>query len=249
MLGCGQGKINKIETRGIEIKLDELEKLIGILQPDDETADWMRSIARRWKDAKSGRSSNGWTAAFTELTDLESSAEVIRCWHSERIPGPLQSENYMLRMGSEDDGDSDVSALYKRRQARTKVVTAVDPPRYHVILSESSFHRMPGGRTPQLVVDQAEYLLSLVDEYDTFTLQILTFEAPIASAHGDFTIMRLDSAEKVYVEHTGGAMVYEMKPEYTKYWEQLCAAALTRQDSRQFIVDLIEEWRAKWHAE
>ena len=87
------------------------------------------------------------------------------------------------------------------------LLTAARAPRYRVILSESSLHRMPGGRRPTLVEDQAQHLLDLDDDHEHVSIQILTYEADIPYLDPDFTVLEFDGTrpgahkDTVYVEY------------------------------------------------
>src|SRR2546428_12457655 len=104
-------------------------------------------------------------------------ARAISRWHSERIPGPLQSEPYLLRQFHTDiTRDFDIIELIRLRRARARIFTMEHPPSYAVVLSESALRRMPGGRT-DLVIDQIQHLLDLSRRCDQLSLHILTFDA------------------------------------------------------------------------
>jgi transcriptional regulator with XRE-family HTH domain len=246
-LGCGQAKVNKIETTLVEIDLPELEKLLELYRmPTDEAAE-LRKLAELDQQEGPARTkySNSMTA-FGVLSELEPEASEIRCWHSERIPGPLQSEMYILKQHEPLLTDHNaVTRVLRERTARAKLFTAPDPPRYRVILSESSFHRMPGGRTTQMVVDQTEHLLMLVDKHERLELRILTFEADIPYVDSDFQLLLFDGPQRcdfVYIEYPGGARKYKSPSELSEcheHWVALCAAALDPATSREFLNGLV----------
>jgi hypothetical protein len=86
----------------------------------------------------------------------------------------------MLRQHQPDTGTTPgVVRLLSQRKARAQIFTIENPPRYRVILSESSLHRMPGGRSSELLVDQVEHMLTLIGCHQQLELQILTFSANV----------------------------------------------------------------------
>lgn len=245
-LGCRQAKINKIETTLVGIEPSELETLIELYRVPADEADELRRLAEL--DQQNGPARTKYSnsmAGFGKLTEVEPEASEIRCWHSERLPGPLQSEMYILKLHEPTlTNPNEVTRVLRERTARTKVFTVPDPPLYRVILSESSLHRMPGGRTTQMVVDQAEHLLKLMNRYQRLELRILTFDAGILYVDSDFQHLMFDRpgyCEFIYIEYPGGARKYTTPYELAKcreHWDALSAAALDVADSRKFLNDL-----------
>ena len=245
-LGCGQAKINKIETTLVAIDPPELEKMIKLYAVPPDNAAELRKLAELDQQDGPARTKFSTTfAAYDELSEVETEASEIRCWHSERLPGPLQSEIYRLKQHQlQPTDDEAVTHVLRELTARTKVFTVPNPPRYRVILSESSLHRMPGGRTTEMVVDQAGHLLNLMDTYPRLELRILTFDADIPYVDTDFEHLMFDDAartEFVYIEYPGGTRkcrsARELK-ECRKHWAALEAAALDVAASREFLKGL-----------
>jgi transcriptional regulator with XRE-family HTH domain len=247
-LGCGQAKINKIETTLVRIEPSELEKLIELYEVAPDEAAELRRLTELDQQGGPARTKHTDTmAAFGMLSEVEPEAREIRCWHSERIPGPLQSEMYVLQQYGLSLADSSaITRVLREWTARTKVFTVPNPPSYRPILSESSFLRMPGGRNPRMVVDQADHLLRLMETYDQLDLRILTFDADIRFVDSDFQhlIFAEDSpqCEFVYIEYPGGSRkcktAYELE-KCREHWADLSAAALDAAASREFLKDLI----------
>jgi hypothetical protein len=232
-----------METKLVRIDPPDLEKLIELYGvPADKAAELRRLAELDQQNGPARTKYSNPMAGFSELTDVEPEAREIRCWHSERLPGPLQSEMYILKQHEPLLTDPDaVTRVLRERTARTKVFTVPDPPRYRVILSESSLHRMPGGRTTQMVVDQVEHLLKLMNTYEQLELRILTFDADILYVDSDFQHLMFDKpwlCEFVYIEYPGGARKYKTPHELAEcreHWEALSAAALDVADSREFL--------------
>lgn len=255
-LGCGQAKINKIETTLVAISLDELETLIALYGIADLKAAELRALASQ--DHADGPrrtvASPAWSA-FEQLRDLEQDARDILCWHSERIPKPLQSEYYLLKQHHADTKTpADVVRLLRQLEARARIFTIDDPPLYRVILSESSLRRMPGGRSPKLVVDQVEHLLGLMNRYERLRLQILTFQAMIAFVDTDFQILRFagDEPDFAYVEAAGGARTFERAEEinrFEEHWRELSSAALSLGETKAYLERLLDDSKKEWAAE
>ncbi|OLF13090.1 hypothetical protein BLA60_07615 [Actinophytocola xinjiangensis] len=248
-LGCRQGKINKIETTHCAISPKDLNQLLQIYGTSEDTASRIRSLA---VSAGPGHPADTRPSpSYLRLLELEQQASEILALHSERIPRPLQSEPYMLMQFTRSGESADLTSLLFDWQERARMFTADDPPHYRALLSESSLHRMPGGRTPSRVIDQAEHLLRLGRRHERVSIQILTFDADIPYLDADFTVLRFAGQEKdvAYVEYaTEGRMFRAAKPvaDRVLYWNRLRSAALTVEDSRKFLENLVDEARVAW---
>lgn len=246
-LGCQQAKINKIESTLVSISVADVDKLIEFYGVAEGRANELRELARQ--DQVNGPKRRAYPPAwkaYAELSDYEPEAREILCWHSERIPVPLQSERYRLELYGVRTRPEVLDVL-SALKLRTKIFTMSSPPRYRAILSESSLHRMPGGRSSGLVVDEAERLLWLTDNYEHFELHILTFDADVRYVDSDFVILRPRDEEVsdfAYVECPGGSRKFQKRGElreFQQHWDMLRAAALSRADSRQFLSKLVEK--------
>jgi transcriptional regulator with XRE-family HTH domain len=244
-LNCGQAKVNKMETKLVRIDLPELETLLDLYDPPPELAAELRKLAALDQQESLARTKHSMTA-FSELGELEPEASEIWCWHSERIPGPLQSELYILKQHESlvANDQSAVTRILRERTARTRLFTVPNPPRYRVVLSESSFHRLPGGRTTQMVVDQSEHLIRLTETYRQLELRILTFEANLPYVDSDFQLLLFNDTKHdfVYIEYPGGSRKYRNANEVNEcreHWAALNAAALAPAASREFLEELV----------
>lgn len=246
-LGCGQAKINKIETKLVAVSMNDLDRLISIYGLPGDEADDLREQAKLDQVNGPPRTKDGSaTAAFIDLSDLEPEAVEILCWHSERIPGPLQSERYMLAQHEPIQHSEQVVRLLRQRKARAKIFGIDNPPRYRAVLSESALHRMPGGRSKGIGVDQAAHLLRLINDHDCLELQILTFEATISFVDTDFQLLSFAKEhlkDFTYIEFPGGSIKLSTAAELTEirtHWDQVSTAALTPDESRKFLSGLAE---------
>jgi transcriptional regulator with XRE-family HTH domain len=249
-LGCVQGKINKIETTNVRIRPADLERLIALYLLDGEKANELRALAAHGGQS---RRQPAMTQAFGWLSDLEMSAAKIFRWHAERIPGPLQSEPYLLRQfHNVTDPDLDVAEVIRQRTARARIFTMENPPSYNVVLSESALRRMPGGRY-ELIIDQVRHLLELMHRCPQLRLHILPFDADIDFVPTDFTILCFDGDERdfAYVEYLGGSQRLKTKKDIavcTERWQRLRDAALNREESIHFMANLAKESQELWRA-
>jgi hypothetical protein len=160
----------------------------------------------------------------------------------------------MLRQFQSDATTTqDVVELMERRQARTQIFTTECPPRYRVILSESSLLRLPGGRQPDLEVDQIEHLLNLINDHDGLELHLLPFTAKSTFVGSDFVVAQFDGEmpDFAYLEYPGGATLVKPRKNLAalvKHWNELHEAALNRDDSIKFLHQLAADARRRWQA-
>ncbi|GGU26752.1 DUF5753 domain-containing protein [Lentzea flava] len=180
---------------------------------------------------------------FQRYTGDEPHANEVRAWHSERIPAWLEAEPYTFAMFAPESAD-EIADHLRLREERRVLFSSSSPPRYHVVFSESSFWRSPGG--PGVAVDQIRHLLGLAAEHDWLHVRVIPFEVSMRYSAPDFTLMSMGDTDYVYVEHLNGAL-YLDKPEdrhaYEEYWKDVVRLALTEAGSREFLERLVRELR------
>jgi transcriptional regulator with XRE-family HTH domain len=250
LLGCGQAKINKIETGAVSVKQSDLKQLVDAFGVTKTEADMMIELAR--SSGQRGQWSGYRSAVphwFRTFTDLESTASEILSWHGERIPGPLQSEHYMLKQFSEARA-TDVTALVRNRLERKQVFDLKRPPYYRFILGEAAFRRMPGGPSPSVALDQVQHLLELEKSYPRTFIHVLPFDTRLSFVPNDFTIVRFSDATKdfVFVEHAAGGVYIDDESDFELFvdaWDRLRGAALERNETAEFLEMLAHDLRAQ----
>lgn len=248
VLECTQGKINKIESGTVAVKLADLRTLLNTFGISDDEAETLLNLARATTGQRGHWS--GYRSVvphwFRTFTDMELTALEIMTWHGERIPGPLQSEHYMLKQFTES-GAMDVTSLVRNRVERKAVFDQARPPYYRFILSEAALRRTPGGYAPAVMLDQMEHLLEL-ERRERVYFHVLPFDARLPSVPNDFSIMRLpdNTRDFVYTEHPAGGNYLEDPKDFQLFvdaWDRLRGAALERQETRQFCSALAEQYR------
>ena len=228
LLTCGQGKINKIESGAVAIKPTDLRLMLEAFEVGKAEAEMLMELAR---SSVGGRGQwTGYRAAvphwFRTFTDLEPAASEILSWHGERIPGPLQSEHYMLK----------------------QIFDLKRPPYYRFILGEGALRRMPGGPNPSVALDQVQRLLELEEKYPRTFVHVLPLDAKIAFVPNDFTIMRFSDTTKdfVFVEHAAGGIYIDDESDFELFvdsWDRLRGPALERNETVEFLKNLAERFQ------
>lgn len=250
LLGCGQAKVNKIETGAVSVKLADLKQMLGAFGVVKAEADTLMELAR--SSGQRGQWSGYRSAVphwFRTFTDLEPAASEILSWHGERIPGPLQSEHYMLKQFSVARA-VDVTSQVRNRLERKQVFDLKRSPYYRFILGEAVFRRMPGGPSPSVALDQVEHLIELEKSYPRTSIHVLPFEAKLAYVPNDFTIMRFSEATKdfVFIEHAAGGIYIDDDADFELFvdaWDRLRGATLERNETVEFLEGLAQDFRAR----
>jgi transcriptional regulator with XRE-family HTH domain len=250
LLGCGQGKINKIEAGAVAVKQADLKQMLDAFGTSRTEVEMMTELARA--SGQRGQWSGYRSAVphwFRTFTDLEPAASEILSWHGERIPGSLQSEHYMLKQFSEARA-TDVTALVRNRSERRQVFDLKRPPYYRFILGEGALRRMPGGPNPSVGLDQVEHLLALEQSYARTFIHVLPFDARLSFVPNDFTIMRFSDTTKdfVFIEHAAGGVYIDDEADFELFvdaWDRLRGAALERGETAEYLEKLAQEFRAR----
>lgn len=248
-LGCQQAKINKIEAAKSAISPDDLAILLKVYDPPVDVRNEIRLLAAPGGPRRpAGMKLN---VNYLQMLELEPQAREILSLHSERLPSLLQSELYLLRQYVRAGNTTHPTTLLRNQLQRTRILDLPDPPRYRALLSESSLHRMPGGRKADVVVDQAQHLLALCERHEHLSVQIVTYEANLPFFDSDVTILKFAGARRdvAYVEYAPDGRIFKgVAPvaEREKYWHEVEQAALTRDESRKYLNDLVTRARNGW---
>ncbi|MGW4214667.1 helix-turn-helix domain-containing protein [Lentzea sp. NPDC004789] len=237
-----QAKINRIERGLAGTKIDDLRAIVTALGIPPEVAAEMEALAaaaprqRTWRGAI--------PLHVRRYLEAEREAVLIRGVHGDRIPGVLQSEQYMFRQAGIRN-PAQITDRIRARLERKQLFDLDGGPRFEYLLSESSVRRRVHGSVA-VALDQVAELLRIGDRYPGVSIHVLPFDADIDFLPGDFTL--LDFADRarnfVYIELMGRSVEPRGTAEITRYrhqWDKLRQAALSRADTRVFLTDLYKE--------
>jgi transcriptional regulator with XRE-family HTH domain len=253
LLGCKQGKINKIEDGTVGVKQSDLETMLGAFHVGAATAELMRELAAS-SDQRGEWS--GYRSAvppwFRTFTSLEQAASEIFSWHGERIHGALQSEHYMLTQ-FQVAGNTNVTELVRNRRDRRRVFELKPPPSHRFILGEGAFHRMPGGPNPGVALDQVQHLIDVAERHPDVSIHVLPFNAKLPYVPNDFTIMRFTDGTPncVFVEHVAGSVKIENETHFKQFveaWDQLRGPALEKNQTLDYLRGMARDFAADLNA-
>lgn len=184
----------------------------------------------------------GWFQAYI---GLEESAESIRSYDAQFIPGLLQTEDYaaaVIALG-EFSLEETERLVYLRKERQRRFSSG--GLRLWAIIDEAALRRPVGGST-SLMRAQLAHLLDSSD-MPGFTLQVAPLPAGAYAAPGSFSILRFavpELPDVVYLEQLTSAMYLDKPSDVHRYvnaMDRLSAASAPPGHSRQIIRALLEE--------
>jgi transcriptional regulator with XRE-family HTH domain len=181
---------------------------------------------------------------FQAYIGLEESAESIRSYDAQFVPGLLQTEEYaaaVITLGdfSQEETERHVY-LRKERQRRFDAGGL----RLWAIIDEITLRRSVG--SVETMRAQLEHLLDISDR-PGFTLQVTPFPAGSSTAPGSFSILHFAAADLpdvVYLEQLTSAMYLDKRSDvdrYTEALDKLSAKSASPDESRDVIRALLED--------
>jgi hypothetical protein len=215
---------------------EERERLLGLAREANNPGWWHRfgDVLPSW---------------FQSYIDLEGTAELIRLYDLQLIPGLLQTPEYtraVVQLGRGSVPTEEVERRIALRLQRQEALTRPEPIRLWAVVDEAALRRPVGGTT--CIVEQLDHLIK-ISEMPNVTLQVAPFGlGGHAAQAGAFTILRFrepDLPDKVYIEHLTSALYLDTPEEldqYTAAMEALCVAAPQPAKSRDFIMNIRKEF-------
>ncbi len=241
-----ESKISRIElgrTSVREVDIVDLLTLYGITDPREREE--LLTLANQANQP-------GWWHQYQDVlpswfqayVGLEESAESIRSYDSQFIPGLLQTEEYaaaVLALGEFSLEESErLVVLRKERQRRF----ASGSLRFWAIVDEVALFRPVG--SPEVLRAQLEHISAVCDQ-PGFALQVVPDSAGAFAAPGSFSILRFavpDLPDVVYIEQLTSAM-YLDKPvdveRYTAAMDKLSAISAPPQQTKEIIRARLED--------
>jgi len=191
---------------------------------------------------------------FGLYVSLEDSAEKIRQYEPELVPGLLQTQTYAEQVTRVPAGYIDEVEIQRRvavRMERQSLLTGRRAPDLSVILNESALHRSAGDGS--VMAEQFKHLLDLTQQ-DNISVRVLPFSAGVhgGMAASAFTILDFPKDPRteellepplVYVDTLTGAMYLNKPDEVSAYelaWDDLGQRALDDSASRKMITTAME---------
>ncbi len=245
-----ESKISRIElgrNAVREVDIADLLNLYGISDPAER--EQLLTLA-------SQANQQGWwhryqdvlPSWFQSYIGLEESAESIRSFDTQFVPGLLQTEDYavgVIQLGAYTAEDTDrLVYLRKERQRRF----ASGGLRLWAIIDEVALRRPVG--SVAMMRGQLEHLLD-VSVRPGLTLQVTPFLTGASYAvPGSFSILSFatdDLPDVVYVEQLTSAMYLDKRGDVDRYAEamdQICATSFTPEQTKDLIHTMLADMEA-----
>jgi transcriptional regulator with XRE-family HTH domain len=241
-----ESKISRIElgrTSVREVDIIDLLSLYGITDPEEReellTLAGQANQPGWWHQYQDVLP--GWFQAYI---GLEESAESIRSYDSQFIPGLLQTEEYagaVLALGDFSLEEAErLVFLRKERQRRF----ASGGLRLWAIVDEVALCRPVG--SSQIMRAQLEHLCEVCDQ-PGFALQVVPDSAGAYAAPGSFSILRFaapDLPDVVYIEQLTSAMYLDKPVDVERYaaaMDKLSAISAPPEETKEIIRARLED--------
>jgi len=233
-------KLSRIETGQSGASQRDIRDLCDLYEVTDPAErERLTLLAREGKQ-------RGWwqdyDLPYATFVGLESEAVSISVYHSETVPGLIQTEDYalaMLRVEVPPFSTQEVQQRVQARLTRQALLTQSGGPRYHAILDEAVLHRRVGGAA---VMRAQLQQISRSAQLPSVTLQIIPSEAGAHPAmESVFSILEFETplvSDIVYVEGLVGNIYLERPADLERYrqiFSYLSSIALNSADSIELL--------------
>ena len=159
---------------------------------------------------------------FQSYLGLEESAESIRSFDTQFVPGLLQSEEYsaaVIKLGAYSREETD-RLVYLRKERQRRFTSG--GLRLWAVIDEVALRRLVG--STQLMRGQLEHLLQLSDR-PGLTIQVCPFRTGASyAAPGSFSILQFatdDLPDVVYVEQLTSALYLDKRADVDRYTQAM----------------------------
>jgi transcriptional regulator with XRE-family HTH domain len=215
-------------------------------------------------ETRNGRKKSWWhdytesdlPAWFGLYVTLEDSAETIRQYQSELIPGLLQTREYTEQLALTPPGyltEDEVKRRAKIRAERQSLLTRPRAPHLAVILNEAIVRRPV--KDDKVMADQLRRLIT-AGERNGVSVRMLPWSAGMHGGMGSsaFTLFNFPKDNQgnplepplAYVESLTGAMYLNKLEEAKAYelvWRDLETKALDEKTSKEMIIEALEGFK------
>jgi transcriptional regulator with XRE-family HTH domain len=237
-VGYSAAQVGKVETGDRAPSQDFAQRSDAALPDAGGLFARLYALARRWD--------GGYPSWFAEWIDSERRATSLRSWELALIPGLLQTADYaqaILGAGPDTLAD-ELEQMVAARIERQAILDRARPPMLWVVVDEAVLHRHVG--SPKIMHEQLQHLADLASR-PRITIQVVPSRVGVhAGLLGAFIIAGFDGApDMVYLETSSDGQVAEKSSvvaQVTLRFDSLRAVALPKDDSRDLILKVAEEW-------
>ncbi len=240
-----QAKVSRIENGVVSSAVEDIEAMLDALDVQDDRRERILSLAE-----EAGEATVGWRVLHKggmarwqyELDQLLRRASRVRHFQPMVVPGLMQTAEYARRVLEITNwtGQKDVDAAVVARLARQQILFEPDCPEYHFLLGEIGLRWRPSN---SVSLQRAELdRVITVSNLPPVSVQVLPTEGPTAALglHGFRIYDFADENEPtvVFIETISGEITVSEPGNVATYiatWDQLTKAALSPDDSREYI--------------
>ncbi|WP_327095610.1 helix-turn-helix domain-containing protein [Nocardia vinacea] len=240
-----------------ELREIDIEALCTIYEFDADHTAAMKALAVQGNEL-------GWWYEYVDLlpknfdfyVGLEASAQRLKTYEPELVPGLLQTPAYasvLIRSGfPDDDADEHARRVRLRMRRQTRITRKYLPASLDVILRESVLRGMVGGSN--VMATQMRHLADMTTRPNV-NLQILPFSAgfPVGVAVGPFVILEFGTDKDgqpvdppvVYTENFTGGLYLAKSTTVQRYdhtYESLRRSAMDAPASRALLRQMAKEY-------
>ncbi len=245
-----ESKISRIELGRNAVREIDIADLLTLYGITDKTErEQLLSLASRANQP-------GWWHRYHDVLPpwfqayigLEESAQSIRSYDAQFVPGLLQTEEYaraVIQLRHVQASAHDVERRVALRMARQGFLTQSGAPYLWVALDESALRRPLGDQAVQRA--QLQHLIELAQR-PNITLQVVPFHVGGPAVVGSpFTILRFSTPgvpDVVYLEHLASAVYLDKERDTVGYLaliDSLCVEAQSPEASISFLRKIIDE--------
>lgn len=251
ILGCSAADIRSLEIGSISFESSAMNRLLilyGVFNSD---------ARRQCIEVAEEASRSGWWTRYNDVLpewfrdylNLEGSAEMIRSFEAQYIPGLLQTADYAREVISAHHKDVDIRLFMRMR--RQEIFSRAEPVQLWVIIDESALRRAP--IDIEIMRDQVEHLI-VMSRRKNVVIQILPWKAKVGAGSTSFSLLRFVADERrrgvdgfpdiVYTEQLATALYIDNAKEvemYRKLLDLLGVTALSPEESKDFLTKLSGE--------
>jgi transcriptional regulator with XRE-family HTH domain len=245
-----ESKISRLELGRVGFKQRDIADLLTLYKVNDDSQ--RESLLAMAREANTP----GWWHSYDDVlpswfqtyVGLEESAELIRSYEVQFIPGLLQTEDYaraVATAGAPHAKSDEIERRVGLRMTRQQILSRPKPPGIWMVIDEGALRRPMGGRT--VMRAQLRRLVELVEKPD-ITLQVMPFRFGAHAADGGaFSILRFpehDVPDIVYVEQLVSAL-YLDKPELVETYAATMNRLTVDSHRPERTVELVEKMLAQ----
>ena len=229
-----ESKISRLELGRVGFKERDVSDLLTLYGVQDaRERDRLLGLAREANDP-------GWWHRYGDVTPewfdsylgLEATAELIRTYEIQFVPGLLQTADYARAVAQLTPGgartDNEIERVVALRTRRQRVLDREPPLKLWAVIEESVLHRPIGGT--DVLRSQLDALREAVARPNV-TVQIVPLESPgHAATGGAFSLLRFpqrDLPDIVYLEHLTSALYLDKRDDVEAYTQALDLLAST----------------------